>query len=64
KFMSPVKYELEAITLDMGFPDVSWAKVEQFCNDLSVPYTVNYSQIGEIVFDIRDEKTPVPYVLI
>lgn len=58
KFMSPVKYELEAITLDMGYPDVSWLEVEKFCRELGVPYTIKDSKIGTIVFDIRNEKNP------
>ncbi|NLI60246.1 MAG: tRNA 2-thiocytidine(32) synthetase TtcA [Clostridiales bacterium] len=58
QYMSPVKYELEAITLDMGFEDADWSGVKDFCQDLGVPYTIKKTQISTIVFDIKKEKNP------
>ena len=58
QFMSTVRYELEAITLDMGFEDADWSKVKDFCKSLGVPYTIKETKIATIVFDIRKEKNP------
>lgn len=58
QFMSPVKYELEAITLDMGYEGVDWSEVKSFCEDLGIPYTIRDTHIATIVFDTRQEKNP------
>lgn len=56
----PHKYELETITVDMGFEGTSdgLLPIKRFCDDLSVRYTVVPSQIAEIVFEDRQEKNP------
>lgn len=58
QFMSPVKYELEAISLDMGYEESDWSEVGRYCKDLGIPYTLKNTNIGTIVFDIRQEKNP------
>lgn len=58
QYMSPVKYELEAITLDMGFEGADWSGVKDFCKELGVNYTIKETKIATIVFDIRKEKNP------
>lgn len=54
----PVPYELTAITVDLGFPDFHTERLEAFCQSLNVPYHVEHTQIGEIVFDYRKEPNP------
>jgi len=54
----PVPYELTAITVDLGFPDFHTECLETFCQNLNVPYHVEHTQIGEIVFDYRKEPNP------
>ncbi|NLJ41611.1 MAG: tRNA 2-thiocytidine(32) synthetase TtcA [Clostridiales bacterium] len=58
QYMSEKNYEIYAITLDLGFGDVDWSGIQQYCKELSVPYTIKYTRIGEIVFDIQKEKNP------
>lgn len=58
QYFSPVKYELEAITLTMGFDDFDLTGVQEFCKELEIPYTIRATEIGTIVFDIRKEKNP------
>ena len=58
QFMSPVKYELEAITLDMGYEGADWSGVRRYCEDLDIPYTLRDTKIGPIVFETRQEKNP------
>ena len=54
----PEKYELEAISVDLGFGNIDFNKIEKFCSDLDVPFYVAKTQIAEIVFDARKEKSP------
>lgn len=54
----PVPYNLVAITVDLGFPEFHTEALEEFCGKLQVPYYVEHTQIGEIVFDYRKEPNP------
>ncbi len=54
----PKKFELVAITVDMGFEGVDFREVEALCKELDVPYIVTKTQIARIVFDVRKEKNP------
>ena len=54
----PAPFELEAFTVDAGFPDMSFAGVEALCRELEVPYTILKTDIREIVFDARQEENP------
>ena len=56
----PKKFSLQAITVDMGFPEAAdgLLPIRKLCADLDVPYTVVPSQIAEIVFEDRKEKNP------
>ena len=55
----PVKFELEAITVDMGFEkSTDYSQIAELCRSLDVPYTVVPSDIAKIVFDIRKEPNP------
>ena len=55
----PVPFELEAITVDMGFEGgTDYSGIHELCKKLDVPYTVVPSDIAKIVFDIRKEPNP------
>ena len=54
----PKRYELEAITVDMGLGGMDFSPVEALCRELSVPYTRVQTQIGPILFEHRKEKNP------
>ncbi len=54
----PKPFELEAVTVDLGFPDMDYAPVAEFCRSLGVPYTLVPTQIKTVVFDLRHEKNP------
>ncbi len=54
----PLPFELEALTVDTGFPGMDFAPVEELCRELDVPYTLLKTDIKEIVFDIRQEENP------
>lgn len=55
---APFKFDLEAITVDMGFNNFNLAAAKEFCNTLNVPYTIVETDIAKIVFEIREEKNP------
>ncbi len=54
----PKKFEIEAITVDLGFPGFDLSGVNKLCVELNVPYTVVPTQIGEIIFKERKESNP------
>lgn len=54
----PKKFELVAITIDMGFPNSDFSAVRSFCEELGVPYHVFPTEIYKIIFEIRKEKNP------
>ena len=54
----PEKFELCAITVDMGFEGADFSAVRALCEELDVPYTVVPTQISKIIFDVRKEKNP------
>ena len=54
----PEKFELHAVTLDLGFEDMDFTPVGDLCRELGIPYTVKKTNIREIVFEDRQEKNP------
>ncbi len=54
----PIPFHLEAITLDMGMGGMDFSPLSEFCQALDVPFTLEKTQIKEIVFDWRKEKSP------
>ncbi len=55
---SPAKYDLEALTISLGFEDFSLQPIEDFCKKINVPYTIKETKIAQIVFEARKEKNP------
>ncbi|MBR4296066.1 MAG: tRNA 2-thiocytidine(32) synthetase TtcA [Clostridia bacterium] len=54
----PKKFELIAITVDMGFEGSDFSEIKRLCEELNVEYHIAPSQISKIIFDIRKEKSP------
>lgn len=54
----PNPFEVEAITLDMGFPGCDFSGIDALCRQLEVPYTVITTDIAPVIFDIRKESNP------
>ena len=54
----PKPFELEGITLDLGFEGMDFSPVAELCARIGVPYTVIPTDIREIVFDVRKEDNP------
>lgn len=54
----PKKFELYAITVDLGFDNLNLDKITEFCRNLDVDYTIVKTDIANIVFNERQEKSP------
>ena len=54
----PKPFELEAVTIELGFEDMDFTPVARLCEELTVPYTCLKTDIKEVVFDVRKEDNP------
>ncbi len=54
----PKKFELVAITVDMGFEGSDYTKIEEFCREMQVEYRIEKTEIAKIIFDVRKESNP------
>lgn len=55
-----IDYELVAVTLDpcFGGVETDFSSVAELCKEHNIPYILQKTNIGEIVFDIRKEPHP------
>lgn len=54
----PKRFELVAITVDMGFEGADFSEVAEFCRRIKVEYRVVKTDIAKIIFDVRKESNP------
>ena len=54
----PEPFELEAVTIELGFEGMDFTPVRELCEELSILYTCVKTDIKEIVFDVRKEDNP------
>jgi len=54
----PKPFELEAITIELGFEGMDFTPVKALCAELGIPYTCLETDIKEVVFDVRQESNP------
>ncbi len=54
----PKKYEVVAVTVDMGFEGSDYSPIVEFCKSLDVPYVIEKTDIAKIIFDVRKESNP------
>ena len=54
----PEKFDLEAITVDLGNHDFDLSHIRHLCETMQIPYTVVKTEIAQIVFEERKEKNP------
>ncbi len=56
----PKKYELAAISLDPCFGGVQtdFSPLEKLCEELDVEYIIKRTELGKIIFEVRQEKNP------
>lgn len=55
----PHKFELCAITIDMGFnEEMDFSAIRALCDSLDVPYHIVPTEIYKIIFEVRKEPSP------
>lgn len=54
----PKSFELEAITVDLGFEGFDLSQIRHLCQEMEIPYTVVNTEISKIIFDERKESNP------
>lgn len=54
---SPARFELLAVTIDMG-SGADYAPMRAFCETLGVRYVLEKTELYDIIFNVRKEKSP------
>lgn len=54
---APIDFNIHAVCLDLGF-GMDLGPLKEYCERLEVPFHQLRTDIGEIVFDVRNEKNP------
>lgn len=54
----PQKFEILAVTVNLGFGNLNLEPVASLCQKLEVPYEIIDTQIAEIIFQERRESNP------
>ena len=55
----PEKFEIHAVTVDLGFQNLDLTRIEEICRDeLQIPYTIVRTDIADIIFEQRKESNP------
>ena len=54
----PKPFQVQAITLETGMPDMDFSPVADYCEQLDVPYIRIAVPVYDIVFREREEKNP------
>lgn len=54
---SPARYDLMAVTVDMG-AGADYGIMREYCDRLEVPYIIEETQLYDIIFNERKEKNP------
>lgn len=54
----PHKFTLSAISVDLGFGDMDFSRVQALCDQLEVPFYLVETQISQIIFEQREETNP------
>lgn len=54
----PKHYEIEAVTVDLGFDGFDLSAIEALCRELDIHYTIVKTEIAKIVFQDRKETNP------
>ncbi len=54
----PKKFDIIAITIHPGSETFKTDKLEEMCKNMGIEYIIYHSNISQVVFDIRKEKSP------
>lgn len=54
----PQPFSVLAITVDLGWPEIDWGAIGEYCQRLDIPHQIVYTKISSVVFHIRQESNP------
>lgn len=54
----PKKFELSAVTVDLGFDNFDLTPIIRLCAEMDIPYKIVSSDIYDIIFNVRKESNP------
>lgn len=54
----PQKFTLSAITVDLGLGNMDLEPIQRLCAEFEIPYHIIPTDIGKVLFDIREESNP------
>lgn len=54
----PKRFDICAVTVDLGFDNLNLTKIEELCQSMNIPYHIIKTDIGKIIFDDRKESNP------
>ena len=54
----PSRFELYAVTIDLGFGNLNLEEIKNFCKMLGIPYQIIDTEISKVVFEKRKESNP------
>lgn len=54
----PKPFEIHAVTVDLGFGNQDFTRIQALCHELGVPYTIIKTEIADIIFEQRKEANP------
>lgn len=54
----PKRFELSAVTVDLGYSECDFTPVTELCRELQVPYQIVKTDIAHILFEERKESNP------
>lgn len=55
---SPQRFELAAVTIDLGFNENAYEPIVEYCSRIDVKYIVEKTEIADILFKHRKESNP------
>lgn len=58
KIFYPKKFELHAVTVDLGFNNLNLDAIKDLCNEFGIEYTIVKTDIANIIFEERKETNP------
>ena len=58
KIFYPKKFELHAVTVDLGFNNLNLDAIKDLCNKFGIEYTIVKTDIANIIFEERKETNP------
>lgn len=54
----PYQFEIQAVTVDLGFHNLNLDRIRALCSTMNVDYTVVKTDIAQVIFEERREENP------